>query len=347
MAWRRSAPDLRDLAPCGRTERMLESAGRKKRKVRAMRGVGLFTHGGPEVLQVIELPEVHAGPGQVRIRVHAATVNPTDISTRNGSRAEQQKADPPPYVPGMEAAGIVDEVGVGVATGVKVGDAVIAMVVPKGSHGAYREQVVLDARAVVRAPAGATHAEACTLPMNGLTARRSLDHLGLKPGRTLAVTGAAGAYGGYVVQLAKAEGLTVIADASEADEKLVAALGADIVVRRGDDVAKRIREHFPAGVDGLADGAVLNERAIPAVRDGGAFTSVRGYRGTGERGITFTATFVRDYENEFKRLDRLRQQVEERTLTLRVAATYPPEQAAEAHRRLEAGGTRGRLVIRL
>ena len=76
-----------------------------------MRAVGLLTHGGPEVLQVVELPEVHAGPGQVRIRVHAATVNPTDVMTRNGTRAEQQKADPPPYVPGMEAAGIVDEVG--------------------------------------------------------------------------------------------------------------------------------------------------------------------------------------------------------------------------------------------
>ena len=70
-----------------------------------MRAVGLFTHGGPEVLQVVELPEVHAGPGQVRIRVHAATVNPTDVGVRNGTRAEQQKADPPPYVPGMEAAG--------------------------------------------------------------------------------------------------------------------------------------------------------------------------------------------------------------------------------------------------
>ena len=153
----------------------------------------------------------------------------------------------------------------------------MAIVVPKGSHGAYREQIVLDARSVVRAPAGKSHVEAATLPMNGLTARQSLDLLGLSPGQVIAVTGAAGAYGGYVIQLAKTEGLTVIADASEKDEKLVASLGADIVVRRGDDVASRIREHFPQGVDGLADGAVLNELVIPAVRDGGAFTSVRGF----------------------------------------------------------------------
>jgi NADPH:quinone reductase-like Zn-dependent oxidoreductase len=314
-------------------------------KDEAMRAVGLFTHGGPEVLQVVELPEVHAGPGEVRIRVHAATVNPTDVGVRNGSRAEQQKADPPPYVPGMEAAGIIDEVGSGVPDRLKVGDAVIAIVVPKGSHGAYREQIVLDARSVGRAPAGKTHAEAATLPMNGLTARRSLDLLALSPGQVIAVTGAAGAYGGYVIQLAKADGLTVIADASEKDEKLVASLGADIVVRRGDDVASRIRDHFPQGVDGLADGALLNERAIPAVRDGGAFTSLRGFPGVPQRDIRFTATMVRAYAQEFEKLDRLRQQVEAGQITLRVAEIYPPEKAADAHRRLEAGGTRGRLVI--
>jgi NADPH:quinone reductase-like Zn-dependent oxidoreductase len=221
----------------------------------------------------------------------------------------------------------------------------MALVIPKGSHGAYSEQIVVDARSVVRAPAGATPVEACTLPMNGLTARLSLDLLGLKPGQTIAVTGAAGAYGGYVVQLAKADGLTVIADASEADEKLVASLGADVVVRRGDDVASRIRAHFPDGVDGLADGAVLKERVIPAVRDGGAFTSVRGFQGVPQRGIRFSTTLVRQYENEFEKLDRLRQQVEAGAITLRVAATYPPERAGEAQRRLEAGGTRGRLVI--
>jgi NADPH:quinone reductase len=311
-----------------------------------MRAVGVMVHGGPEALKVVDVPEVHAGPDQVRIRVHAAAVNPTDLFVRNGARAEQQKVDPPPYVPGMDAAGIVDEVGAGVSTGIRVGDAVMAMVLPKGSHGAYREQIVLDARAVVRAPAGTKHVQACTLPMNGLTARRSLDLLGLSSGQTLAVTGAAGAYGGYVIQLAKTEGLTVIADASEADEKLVASLGADTVVRRGGDVATRILQHFPKGVDGLADGAVLNELTIPAVRDGGAFTAVRGFKGVAQRDIRFTTTWVREYDCQFEKLDRLRQLAEAGALTLRVADTYPPERASEAQQRLEAGGTRGRLVIR-
>ena len=304
-----------------------------------------MVHGGPDALEIVDIPEVHAGAGQVRVRVHAAAVNPIDTMDRNGSRAEQQKVDPPPYVPGMDAAGIVDEVGEGVSTSVQLGDAVMAMVVPKGSHGAYREQIVLIARAVVPAPAGTTHVEACTLPMNGLTARQSLDLLALSSGQTLAVTGAAGAYGGYVVQLAKAEGLTVIADSSEADHELVASLGADIVVRRGDDVDSRIREHFPNGVDGLADGAVQNELVIPAVCDGGAFTAVRGFKGEPQRGIAFTTSSVRTYDGEFEKLDRLRQLVESGAVTLRVADTYPPERAGDAHRRLEAGGTRGRLVI--
>ena len=94
-----------------------------------------------------------------------------------------------------------------------------------------------------------------------------------------------------------------------------------------------------------ADGALLNELAVPAVRDGGAFTAVRGFEGTGERDIRFSTTFVRTYDGEFEKLDRLRQLAEAGRLSLRVADTVTPEHAADAHRRLEAGGTRGRLVI--
>jgi NADPH:quinone reductase-like Zn-dependent oxidoreductase len=245
----------------------------------------------------------------------------------------------------MDAAGVVDEIGPDTATNLKVGDRVMAMVIPLGNHGAYRESLVLAADAVARAPAGASHAEASTLPMNGLTARLSLDQLALKPGQTLAVTGAPGCYGGYVVQLAKAAGLRVIADASAADAQLVRDLGADSVVPRGDDIAAQIRAVAPDGVDGLADGAVQNELAVGAVRDGGAFVTVRGWAGNGERGITFHRTMVRTYDHRTDLLEQLRAQAEAEVVTLRVAATYPMDQAAEAHRRLEAGGTRGRCVI--
>lgn len=310
-----------------------------------MRGVGVIEFGEPEVLRIVELSEVHAASGEVRIRVHAATVNPTDTGVRDGSRAETLRQNPPPYIPGMDAAGIIDEIGPGTTTNLAVGDAVMAMVIPSGAHGAYRESIVLPVDAVVRIPAGATLVEASTLPMNGLTALQSLDQLALRPGQTLAVTGAAGCYGGYVVQLAKAAGLRVIADASSADTELVRSLGADIVVPRGPGIAAEIRKVASEGVDGLADGAVQAEQAVGAVRDGGFFASVRGWSGKDERGITFHRTSVRDYYRRADLLDRLRQQAEEGVIALRVAATYKPEQAAEAHRRLEAGGTRGRCVI--
>ncbi|MAS81762.1 MAG: alcohol dehydrogenase [Legionellales bacterium] len=310
-----------------------------------MRAVGFYEFGDPDVLQVIDLPEVHAEPGQVRIRNFAATINPTDLLTRNGSRFKQMEDDPAPYVPGMEVAGVVDEVGDDVKTGVKVGDKVIGIVVTKGNHGGYREQIVLNARSVVPLPAGKSFVEACTLPMNGLTARQVLDRIALRPGQTIAVTGAAGAFGGYVVQLAKAAGLTVIADASIADEALVTSFGADIVVLRGDGFSDRVREHFPDGVDAIADGAVLSQKVTAAVKDGGVFNSLRGWQGTGERGMRFETTSVRSYAFEFDKLNKLRQQVEEGVLTLRVAGHYRPEEAPEAHRRLETGGVKGRLVI--
>ena len=310
-----------------------------------MRAVGVTEFGGPEKLHVVELPDPVVGPGQVRVRVRAAAVNPTDTGVRAGLRHSGADAPPPPYVPGMDAAGVLEEIGEGVDTDLQVGDHVMAIVVPSGSHGAYSEQLVVPAESVARVPAGASDVQAATLPMNGLTARLALDLLGLRPGQTLAVTGAAGAVGGYAVQLAKAEGLTVIADASPADEKLVTELGADTVLPRGEGYPAAIREAAPDGVDGVIDSALFHDRIVPAVRDGGTIATLRGHEGEAERGITFVPVFVRDYSREQAKLDRLRRQVEEGTLTLRVARTFPADQAAEAHRVLEAGGTRGRLVL--
>jgi NADPH:quinone reductase-like Zn-dependent oxidoreductase len=311
-----------------------------------MRAIGVTEYGGPDVLRVLDLPNEPLGPGQVRVRVTAAAVNPTDTGVRAGLRATGNSPAEGADVLGMDIAGVVVELGPEVSTDLVPGTRVMGIVVPSGAHGAYRQDLVLPERSLARVPAGASDVAAATLPMNGLTARHALDVLNLKPGQVLAVTGAAGAFGGYTVQLAKADGLTVIADASPADEALVRELGADVVVARGDDVAARIRKHYPEGVDGLADGAVLDAAVLPAVKDGGALVTVRGYTGDGQRGLRVTAVRVRDYAEEFEKLDKLREQVEQGVITLRVADTYPAEEAAEAHRRLEAGGTRGRLVLR-
>jgi NADPH:quinone reductase-like Zn-dependent oxidoreductase len=244
----------------------------------------------------------------------------------------------------MDIAGVVDEVGDGVDH-LAVGDDVMGIVVPTGSHGGYSESIVLPADSVVPMPAGSSHVEACTLPMNGLTARLALDLLDLPAGATLAVTGAAGAFGGYMVHLGVAAGLNVIADSSDADEDLVRSLGAHEIVRRGTDVADRIRSLHPDGVDGLADGSVQSAEVLTAIRDGGAMATVRGWDGPGERGIRIHPVWVREIARDRGRLDDLRRLTEAGRIALRVARTFPAAEAAEAHRVLEAGGTRGRCVI--
>jgi NADPH:quinone reductase-like Zn-dependent oxidoreductase len=142
--------------------------------------------------------------------------------------------------------------------------------------------IVVPVESVVRAPTGATAQAAATFLMNALTARLALDDLAISRGGTVAVTGAAGALGGFAIQLAKADGLFVVADAAAADAALVAGFGADEVVRRGDDVATRIRTVAPHGVDGVVDAALLHELVLPAIRDEGGIAVVRGWEGPSE-----------------------------------------------------------------
>ena len=310
-----------------------------------MKAVGFREFGDPEVLEVMNLPDVAPGNEEIKVENYASAVNPTDIVSRSGLIAQFRKDYPLPAVPGMDISGIVDQVGEGVETGVSIGDQVMGMVIPNALHGAYSEQITLNQFAVVKAPKGFSFVESATLPMNGLTARLSLDLLNLTKGQVVAVTGGPGAYGGYVIQLAKADGLIVIADSNESDIELLRELGVDHIIPRGENFAKKIKEVFPNGVDGIADGALLNEKAIDAVKDNGSFTSVRGFKGEPQRNINFTATWVSEYDCNFEKLDELRQQVEDGLLTLRVADTVSPENASEAHKRLDGGGTRGRMVI--
>jgi NADPH2:quinone reductase len=311
-----------------------------------VKAIGVTTFGGPEVLHVVELPEPHAGPGEVRMRVYAASVNPTDLLFRAGSQAARLSGRSGPYIPGMDAAGFIDELGPGADNRFKIGDRVVAYVIPAGPHGgAYAESIVVPAASVVPAPAGVDFPAASTLLLNGLTALLALDALALDAGQTLAVTGAAGAFGGYVTQLAKADGLTVIADTSRSDQTLVHSLGADYALERGETFAERVRSLVPEGVPGLADGAMLGSLALSAIADSGAMAVIRGWDGPTERHITLHKISSTAFATSTALLDQLVRQVEQGILTLRVADVFPADQAAEAHRRLEAGGVRGRLVL--
>jgi NADPH:quinone reductase len=311
-----------------------------------MRAVGFARTGGPEVMEEFELPVPEPGPGEVRIRTTAAAVNPTDTMYRlMGPMAGEGLR--PPWIPGMELAGVVDAVGEG--AGWAVGQRVMAIVMPRRPQGgAYAEQVVVPADAVAAVPGSISDAEASTLPMNGLTVVSALQHLALSPGATLGVTGAAGAVGGYAVELGKQAGLRVVADAKPADRALVEKLGADVVVPASRDAAQEVaafRAEVPGGVDGLVDAAVLDAAALGVVRDGGALATVRFWSGPTERGIRVHPVKVRDHLRDGAGIARLTELVLAGRLTLRVADTLPAARAAEAHRRLEAGGVRGRLVL--
>jgi len=307
-----------------------------------VRAVGITEPGGPEVLALVDREVREPGPGEVRIAVRAAAVNPTDI----GMRRMGGGSLPAPWTPGMDAAGTIESVGPDVDR-LAVGDEVMAAVMPRRPEGgAQAELLVVPAASVVAIPARASLQEAATLPMNGLTALRGLELLGLSEGQTLLVSGGAGLLASYVIPLAKEQGLRVIADAKPEEAELVRGFGADVVVDRGDGLVAAVRELAPDGVAALFDTALIARVAFPAIRDGGQVAVVRGWDDSEtERGIEIRQVWVRDVLERTEWLEHLRELASEGTLTLRAVGEYPPEQAAEAQSVMDAGGLRGRVVI--
>ncbi len=306
------------------------------------RAVAIVEPGGPEVLRVVERDVRDPGPGEVRLAVRAAAVNPTDIGLRLRGDAEF----PPPWVPGMDAAGTVESVGAGVER-LTVGDEVMAAVTPRRPEGgAQSKLLVVPEASVVPIPAGATLEQAATLPMNGLTALRGLELLDLEPGTTLGVTGGAGLLASYVIPIAKLRGIRVLADAGPADAELVRDFGADVVLPRGDGFVEAVLAAAPGGVDAVFDTAVLGRGIFPAIRPGGALAYVRTWGGEDvEDGIEIHQVLVREVLERTDWLRELSELAARGVLALRVAATFPPERSADAHRQMEAGGLRGRAVI--
>ncbi|MFD0684078.1 NADP-dependent oxidoreductase [Actinomadura fibrosa] len=320
-----------------------------------MRAIIVRAPGEPEALETVEVDEPVPGPRQVRIRVAAAAVNPVDAVTRSGALAAAGLM--PAFGPGdggpagretigigWDVAGTVDAVGPG-TTRLVSGDEVIGLRdrldVPLG---AYADALVLDEDAVARAPRSLDAAHAATLPLNGLTAFQALDLLDLPAGASVLVTGAAGAVGGYAVELAAHRGLRVVASASAADEDLVRGFGAELFVPRGAHLGDAVRALVPGGVDSAVDTALLSITALDAVRNGGGFVAVSGGPAvpTPLRGIRVHNVWI---SADAAQLGHLAVLADAGHLTPRVAATLPLEQAVEAHRRLEKGGLRGRLVL--
>jgi NADPH2:quinone reductase len=283
-------------------------------------------------VQDVPLPTL--GPGQVLIRVEAAAVNPADLAARAGRFGPLVRRGT--YVPGWDVAGIVVEIAPGTSDGLafELGEAVVGMSHWLTTHaGTHAEHVVLDASALAPAPTTVPSVEAATLPANALTAAQALDLLDLAPGSTLAVTGAGGAVGGYAVELARLRGLHVIGTGSDSDRRFVTKLGATFVHRD---------EPIPA-VDALLDTASVGAPALAAVHDGGTYVGViRPAAPAPERGIRIDTVSVRSDGEMLRALVAL---VDDDRLTLRVADTFPFEDAAAAHTLLSERGVRGRPVL--
>ncbi|MEU2064077.1 NADP-dependent oxidoreductase [Streptomyces sp. NPDC013455] len=294
-----------------------------------MRAAVVRAFGGPEAVEIVEVAIPEPGPRQVRIKVAAGALNPVDAAVRAGLFGGAGRT----LGLGWDVAGTVDAVGVAAAW--RVGDPVVALVPgvaePLGAHAEY---VVVAADAVAAAPVSVDAVHAGTLPLNGLTAVQALDLLDLAPGGSLLVTGAAGAVGGFAVRLAAHRGIEVTGHARAGDEELVRSLGAVRFTAGGVE---------PGSVDAVLDAAVLGEPALQWVRDGGAYVGVHpGAHPAPVRGVRTDAVEVAADGTGLAELVRL---VDAGVLTLRVAAAYPLEKAAEAHGRLAEGGVRGRLVL--
>lgn len=288
--------------------------------------------GPPDVLELVDLPDPHPGPGEVRIAVRAAGVNASDWKKRQGL------LDPElPQTLGYEAAGVVDEVGDGV-TEAAIGDRVFGLS-PSGA--AQAELAVLSLFA--RIPEGLGYAEAAALPSAAETAARALDQLDVGAGTTLLIHGASGSVGGAAVQLAVARGARVIGSGSPAAHDLLRSLGA-MPVAYGPGMAERVRALAPAGVDRALD--VAGSGVLPELIElaGGAdhVLTVADFLGARAHGVRFSRG---DDGRATYALALAAGLAASRRFTVPVGHTFALADIAAAHRAGEAGDIRGKIVL--
>ncbi|MEA5365383.1 NADP-dependent oxidoreductase [Amycolatopsis sp., V23-08] len=291
--------------------------------------------GGPEVLEIVDLPDPHPGPGQVRIAVHAAGVNATETKLRSG---ELSFGAGLPQTTGRDVAGVVDELGEGV-TDVAVGDRVFGI---SDDGAGAAELALLTYRAPI--PPSLGFVDAAALPIALETATRALDQLTVSRGRTLFVNGATGGIGGTAVQLALARGARVIGAAGAANQNYLALLGAEPVTY-GDGMVDRIRALAPGGVDVALD--VAGNGVLPELIDlaGGAsnVVTLADFQGAEKHGVHFSNGFVDG--NGFHALGEIGALIEAGRFWLPVDRTFPLDEIVEAHRAAETAHARGRLVL--
>lgn len=298
-----------------------------------MKAVAYEELGGPEVLHLTQRPDPHPGAGQVRVRVEAAAVNGWDVKSR-AARVPGAPAPRFPVVPGLEIAGVVDEVGDG-ADGVAVGDRVAGF----AAGGGYAELALVDVWAPV--PKGLDAPRAASVPVAAETAHRVLRLLGVRDGETVLVHGAAGSVGELAVRLAVRAGARVVGTASPRHQDRVRALGA-AATTYGPGWAERVRALTPGGVDAVLDAA-----------GAGVLPDSIALRGGTDRVVTIADPAAFDLGVEFSSSSRRDPgelaadlaAVARDDLTVTVARVLPLGEAAEAHRLVETGTPGGKVVL--
>jgi NADPH:quinone reductase-like Zn-dependent oxidoreductase len=289
--------------------------------------------GGPDSIEIIDVPVVEPGPGEVRVRVAAAPVNPVDLAVASGVFHSRGLIDQPERTGlGWDFAGTVAATGPGVDLPV---GARVAGLVPgfDRDFSTYAEQLVVPASDIAVVPDELDLAAASTVPLNGLAAAQILDILGDAPagGNQLLVTGAAGIVGTYLAVLAPERGWAVTGLARPEDEQFIRGLGADFTA------------HAEPGWDAVADAAASQEQGLALVREGGVFVGVQpGNEPATERGITVAAVTTHP---DGPRLAELLTLAAAGRLPTRVHAALPLDRAADAHRAMAKGGVRGRYVL--
>lgn len=297
-----------------------------------MKSVRFSRFGGPEVLELADLPDPHPGPGRICIKVHAAGVNASDWKKRAGLMDQEL-----PQLLGHEAAGTVDQVGEDV-TGVAVGDRVVGL---SEQAGAQAELAVLSHWAHLPAPVG--FAAAAALPAAAETAARGLDRLGVADGTLLLVNGASGSVGSVAVQLAVARGARVIGTAGPARHAYLRSLGAEPVAY-GDTLVPAVRALAPHGVDRALDvaGSGILPDLIGLTGDPGHVVTLADHTGAQEHHVAFSRG---DDGRALYILDNLAALIETGRLALPQVHTLPLDQVAQAHRLGETGHATGKIVL--
>jgi len=299
-----------------------------------MLAVTYAEYGDPSVLEVTTVPEPHAGPGQVRIAVRAAGVNPFDWKLRSGAFKDMFPMSLP-AVPGQEAAGVVDEVGEGVE-GVSVGDEVFGF-----GRGTYAEFAVLDHYAAK--PGTLSWEQAAGVAVGAETALRALEMLTPSTGQTLLIDGAAGGVGSAAVQLALSDGLTVIGTASEANHDYLRSRGV-LPTTYGPGLPQRVAELAPDGVDLALD-----------IAGKGSLAELVEITGSPDRVVTIADFSAPEHGvrlatgdvQSFHALPKAAQLADAGKFTVAIDSQFGLADAAKAHERSQAGHVHGKIILKV